>query len=87
MPEKGIKHSEEARRKMRESWSPEKRNKHREFRRAWRKRKLTRIVRDVGGSLVVGLPSQLADTHGIVAGDKMEIRMIELGILLTKVKE
>ena len=82
----GYKHTEEAKQKMRESWSPEKRNRHREFRKAWRKRKLTRIVRDVGGSLVIGIPSQIAESSGIVAGDAMEIRMTELGIFITKVE-
>lgn len=87
MTKKGAKHSEKSRQKMRDSWSPEKRNKHSEFRKAWRKRKLTRKIRDVGGSLVIGIPSQLAESSSIVAGDKLEIRMTELGILLTKVKE
>ena len=48
---------------------------------------LTRKVRDLKGSLVIGIPSQLAEVQNIVDGDIMKILPRKNGFRLTKVEK
>jgi AbrB family looped-hinge helix DNA binding protein len=46
---------------------------------------LTRKVRKVGTSLVVTIPSQIAEAYGYDEGEELEIKVINEGILLKKI--
>ena len=50
-------------------------------------RMLSRKARFVGSSMVITIPSQLAEIYGIEAGDKLNIMSRDTGILIRKRKE
>jgi len=47
---------------------------------------LSRKARFVGSSMVITIPSQLAEIYGIEAGDKLNIMSRDTGILIRKRK-